>query len=339
MSRLIAILLFLATALPLRAACTGTDLLAALPADQRAALEAAAANHPYAEGLLWRAERGGQVIHLVGTLHIHDPRHAATLAQIDPLIASVDTVFLEFAPGDEQRLQRKMARDPSLAFITEGPTLPDRLGPADWATLKRQMSDRGIPGFLAAKMKPWMAMTTLALTRCAMADIQAGRRGLDHMILGRAEALGTKVRALEPVDTLFEIFGSYTEAEQLDFLRMTLAQQLNDPDAQMVTLIEAYFREEVRLVWEWSMALARDVADMTDAEWQAELARAEDALLIRRNQAWMDRILPAADRGEILVAAGALHLPGEYGLLNLLAAEGFALVPIQRKDGGDLGTK
>ena len=56
----------------------------------------------------------------------------------------------------------------------------------------------------------------------------------------------------------------------------------------------------------------------------------EDLLITRRNQAWMGPILRAASSGSVLVAAGALHLPGENGLLRLLEKEGFAITRIAR---------
>ncbi|MDJ0626807.1 MAG: TraB/GumN family protein [Rhodobacter sp.] len=330
MPRILVALLAILAALPVSAACTGTDLLAAMPAGQRDALEAAASDQPYPNGILWRAERGDQIIHVIGTLHLHDPRHRATLDRIDTHIARSDTVFLEFGPGDEKRLQAKIAQEPDLAFITDGPTLPDQLADEDWNRLRQVMADRGVPGFLAAKMKPWMAMTTLGIAKCALHDLQGGLRGLDHMVMERALELGKTPKALEPVETLFDIFGSYSPEEQLDLLRLTLDQQLDNPDAQMTTLIEAYFRGEIRLIWEWSFAVAQDAMGLSDTDWQAQVARAEEALINRRNRAWMDRILPAAADGEVLVAAGALHLPGEQGLLNLLARQGFTLTRLAR---------
>lgn len=308
-----------------RADCAGDDLIAALPEAQRAELRAAAARQPFHQGLLWRAEKDGRAIHLVGTLHLPDSRHQATLDRIAPLIEAADTVFLEIAPGDEKRLQAMIAETPALAFITEGATLPELLPEDDWQRLRAMMADRGVPGFMVAKMKPWMAMTTLGIAGCAMQALREGRRGLDQMVMDRAEASGKTPSALEPIDTLFRIFADYSPEEQLEFLRLTLAQLAADPEDQMATLAGAYFREEVWLTWEWSFAQARALMDLSDADWQDEVARAAEALIFRRNRAWMDRILPAAASGEVLIAAGALHLPGGDGLLSLLEREGFEI--------------
>jgi uncharacterized protein YbaP (TraB family) len=313
------------------AACQGRDLVAALPAADQAALTATAAQQPYAEGILWRAQRGAQVIHLVGTMHFHDPRHQATLDQVIPWLDAATTVMLELGEGDEARLQRKIAETPSLAFITEGPTLPDLLSAEDWDLLRTAMAQRGTPGFFAAKMQPWMALITLGLTKCVVEDVAAGKKGLDGLIMAYAAAIGKPAQALEDYDAALQIFGSYTQDEMLEFLRLFLQLEAFNADDQHHTLVEAYFREEIRAIWAFTVqqALAQPQG-MTEAQILAEYDRLEDALMTRRNTAWMARILAAVEAGPVVVAAGALHMPGETGLLALLEEEGFEITRIPR---------
>lgn len=328
----IALFLLWLAALPAHAGCDGTDLLDAMPADQRASLRAAADAQPYANGLLWRAERGDSVVHLVGTLHAPDPRHADTMAQITPLIDRASTVFLEFGDGDEARLQADMARNPGLAFIIDGPTLPEMLSRADWQALRGAMNDRGVPGFLAAKMKPWMAMLSLSMTKCAFQQAAKRQGGLDHLILGYARETGNPAQALEPYDSALTLMDHYSTEEQLELLSLNLAMGLDNPNDQHTTLVEAYFREEIRLIWEHGIAVSLTAPGQTREKVLADAARMEDAIVTRRNVQWMGRILPAAQAGEVFLAAGALHLPGETGLLNLLAEEGYRItrVPLTR---------
>ena len=327
----LATLFVLLTALPGFAQCTGTNLLHTMDPKDRAALEAASASQPYPKGILWHATRGTQSIHLVGTMHFFDPRHDATFTQAKPWIDAATTILLEAGEGDEARLQDKIAREPGLAFILQGPTLIDQLTPENWTRLRAAMAERGVPGFMVAKMKPWMALVTLSLSKCALLDQQNGRRGLDFNIIDYAKQIGNPAQALEPYDTALSLFEQYTNAEMLDFLRLFLGQEKFDPNDQHFTLIEAYFNEDIRILWDLAVyqALA-DPQGMTRQEILDEYARLEEALLKARNLAWMDRILPAAETGPVFLAAGALHLPGEFGVLNLLALEGFTITPIAR---------
>jgi uncharacterized protein YbaP (TraB family) len=317
---------------PAWAACTGTDLIAEMPQERRAAMFAEAEAQPFPRGILWRAERGDELIHLVGTMHFYDPRHQATFDQITPWLEGATTIMLELGEGDEARLQDHIAAEPSLAFIIEGPTLPELLSPADWDSLAEAFSDRGVPSFFGAKMRPWMALVTLGLTKCVIEDVNAGKIGLDQMISDMASALGNPAVALEDYDAVLKVFETYTQEEILTFLQLFLQLEAYDPDDNHFTLVEHYFAEEIRVVWEFGIyqSLAEPLG-MTEAEIRFEYARLEEALINIRNRAWMDRILPAAAQGPVVVAAGALHLPGEDGLLALLQEEGFTLSRVTRE--------
>ncbi|MDF0597852.1 TraB/GumN family protein [Psychromarinibacter halotolerans] len=301
--------------------CGGSDLITALPADEQERLRNLADAVPNGTGILWDAQRNGRHVLLVGTMHLYDPRHEATLDQIRPFLETADTIYLEMGAGDEARLQRMIAAEPSLAFITEGPTLPDLLGEEDWDRLRAAMADRGVPGFLASQMRPWMAMAQLGMTRCDMEALQSGKRGLDGMITAAAEALDKPALALEPIDTALTAFAAFTQQEQLDLLRYGLSQSTDQSADLAVTMAEAYFREEIQLIWEFTVALSEADETFSAEELEDQIARFEKVLIDDRNRAWMDRILSAD--GDTLVAVGAMHLPGDAGLLHLLEAEGF----------------
>jgi uncharacterized protein YbaP (TraB family) len=47
-----------------------------------------------------------------------------------------------------------------------------------------------------------------------------------------------------------------------------------------------------------------------------------------RNLRMVERITDRLAEGGVLVAVGALHLPGERGILNLLAGRGYRISPV-----------
>ena len=51
----------------------------------------------------------------------------------------------------------------------------------------------------------------------------------------------------------------------------------------------------------------------------------------KRNILWMPRLEKQLKNGNVFVAVGALHLSGEFGLINLLRAEGYQLTPLKIK--------
>lgn len=322
---LVAICLFAA---PLRAGCTGENLLLGQTPAALARLEAELARQPYPSGNFWRATRpdpsgGEQVLHLIGTYHLGDPRHDATMAAVAPLIASASAVLVEAGPDEETALKRAMATDPALLFITEGPSLLEQLETAEWQALAAAMKARGIPPFMAAKFKPWYVTMMLGIPPCAVNEV-AKLNGLDHRVRKAADAAGVPVRALEPYDTLLKIFGALTPEEQLAMIRATLPFEDRAAD-YAATLADAYFAEDSRRVWEFMRLQSHSAPGYTPEAADAEYARMEEVLMSARNRNWLPVLEEAAARGPALAAFGALHLSGQDGVLHLLEQAGFTL--------------
>ena len=309
---------------PVSAQCTGTDLMETLPTDQRAAIDRNIDGLPYARGNAWTARRGDEVVHIVGTYHLDHPRHDAVLERFAPEIDSADVVLVEAGPDEEARLKTEMTRDPSLLFLTSGPTLPEQLSEEEWQALSAAMNARGIPAFLASKMQPWYVSMMLGIPACAMAEMAKGVKGLDGRIIARAEQAGVPVRALEPYDTVFRLFDGMASETKLDMIRTSLAMDGQAED-YTATLAAAYFAEDVRVTWELGRLAAYDMPGITKAEVDAQLAEMEEALMNRRNRAWIPVIEAAAGEGPVFAAFGALHLSGEEGVLALLEREGYLI--------------
>jgi len=305
------------------AQCSGQNLINALPAAEQSSLRAAAATVPYPDGNFWRATRGTQVVHLIGTYHFDDARHATALAALAPLIAQSTLLLVEAGPAEEAALAERMAREPGMVTITDGPTLPDLLPEAEWQALSAAMAARGIPGFMAAKFQPWFLSMMLGIPPCDMARAASGR-GLDQRMIEAATARGVPVKALEPYDTLFSLFNDLTEADQLDMVRSALAMEPQAADMS-VTLADSYFAEEGRLIWEFMRLQVLGAAGTDRDQALHGLALMETALMSNRNRAWIPVITAATAKGPVVAAFGALHLSGDQGVLALLAAEGFTL--------------
>jgi uncharacterized protein len=258
MSRLIAALaatFFLAQ--PLQAQCVGENLLEKLPAAERAALDARTAQVPYPQGNYWRATKDGQTVTIIGTYHLDDPRHATARAVIAPAISAARTVLVEAGPEEEAQLLARIAKDPSVMMITEGPTLLEQMPPEDWDRLAAAMSERQIPAFMAAKFKPWYVTIMLSIPPCSIAEL-ANANGLDASVIAAAEEQNIPVRALEPYDTIFTIFGGMPDIDQIEMIMTTLAMEDRAVDMS-ITLADAYFAQDNRVIWEFMKDQALDL--------------------------------------------------------------------------------
>lgn len=318
------------------AECIGTNLIDAMTGDQRAELQAAVADVPFHQGILWRATKGDQRMILVGTFHFGDPRHAPMLDRLEPHLTDADALFVEAGPEEEARLTRALAEDPALMVDPDGPTLPERLTEREWALLSDAMAQRGMPAIMTAKLRPWYVAMMLGISPCMIAQMAetGDSGGLDHLLIDRAEALAVPVRALEPWDTVFTLFSGLTPDQELDMIRASLPAA-GYADDYAVTLTDAYFAGDVWMLWEFGRFDAYRNSGLSRTAVDEQMRLAQGQLMDGRNRDWITPLTEgaakAASRGKGIVAGfGALHLPGEAGVLNLLAQRGWT---IERLDG------
>ncbi|MFT4012308.1 MAG: TraB/GumN family protein [Paracoccus sp. (in: a-proteobacteria)] len=338
---LIPLLLVFAAAAPACAqTCQGRDLIQALPPARLDALQAASRKVPFHQGLFWRASKGDSRILLLGTYHFDDPRHGATLAQFGPELARADALLVEAGPVEEAALAQAMTSDPALIMDADGPTLPERMTAPDWQALSAAMEARGMPAVITSRLRPWYVSVMLGISPCMIRAMKetGDAGGLDHRLIRAAEAADVPVRALEPWDTVFKLFGDMTPAEEIDMLRaaMPAAEYADD---YAVTLTDAYFSGESWLIWEFGRFDAYDRSGMSRAEVDEQMRLAQEKLMDRRNESWVPVIESAAraaaarDKG-IVVGFGALHLPGGKGVLSLLGQRGWTISPVEPLGGG-----
>ena len=108
---------------------------------------------------------------------------------------------------------------------------------------------------------------------------------------------------------------------QLDLLDQALAEfeQVNAAHEQMV---DAYLENNLVSLQALSDEQLEGVSDEA-ADYFIESG------IHARNQRMLESLLPHLENNRVFVAVGALHLPGEQGLLNLLRQQGFELSPLE----------
>ncbi len=316
--------------------CVGRDLLAALPETDRAAIRDASEAVPYHQGILWQARKGDARITLVGTFHFDLPGHKALVDRLTPAIAAADALLVELGPEEEATLKAAMLADPKLVMDPTGPTLPERLDPKDWDAVAAAMTERGIPAVIASRMRPWYVAMMMGTSPCMMAQMaQDGKvNGLDWQLMDAAQAAGVPVRALEPWDTVLKMFGGLTPAEEIDMIVYALPAA-RYADDYAATMADAYERGDVWPIWEFGRVDAYRHSGLSRAEVDRMTAEAQVMLMDDRNANWMAPLTAAADaaaaRGKGVVAAfGALHLPGENGVLRLLERDGWTIEGLKK---------
>lgn len=308
---------------PALASCDGEGLLDDLTPQEATVMEAGAAM-PYAEGLLWRATRGAEEVLFVGTIHLDHPRLAEVMARVRPLLTEVEGVLLEATREEVARIQALPVEDPERLFVLDGPTLVERLSPGDWEAVTAAAGSLGIPDVMVAQFRPFWLLLTLSMPPCAMEAILAGRPGLDQRIEAEAEERGLPVAALESYETAIEVFEGIPEEDALA-LAVSTALVPELAERSTAALLDLYFAGRTGEAIALMEVTTDRLPDLSDAQRAVQLDWIEQVLLRDRNRAWIPVIEEAAADGPVLVAVGAAHLPGEDGVLALLAREGWTV--------------
>ncbi len=307
------------------AGCAGPKMADVLAPDQLAELRHRAAADPYGQGNMWKATRDGHTVWLIGTMHVYDPRLHTVMDSLYGTLADSDLVMLELDSAGMKAVEEAPVHDPDRFFINDGDTLPVILSKEDWAATREALSDLGIPAFFAAKFRLWFLNMTLMTPPCMLADKVAGYQGLDEMILDHAEDYGVPTASLDDPETLLGLFEEGTREEHIRALRATLDQWDDTKDGIAVT-IDAYFNQEARLAWEYSLDQVQETDWMTQAEIDEMIDELFSELLEGRNLAWVDKITAASETHEtVTVAVGVMHFSTEVGLPKLLAERGFTV--------------
>lgn len=323
---LFALMLAVWPALGVAQQCHGRNLIAALPADQMAEIKAKA-EVPFAHGNLWLATKAGQTITIAGTYHLNDPRFGPILDRLTPYLQSTTVLLVEAGPAEATALKARMLKEPDLIYALTGPTLPEQMSAANWQRLSDALKARGMWPALMARMRPWLLATLLSMPACMFPLDPQSEQGLDKRLMDMASARGMTILALEPYDTVFDIFAKSPAADQLTVLFQAIKGDDHSED-MATTLAESYFAGESRLYWEWSRLQLLSQPGMTKVEADRQMALVENSILTPRNKSWIPVLEKAAAKGPVLAAFGALHLSGETGVLNLLAQRGWHLSPL-----------
>ena len=165
---------------------------------------------------------------------------------------------------------------------------------------------------MMGRMKPWAAMSQLSLLEF-LPDLHAGRQPLDAMLWSKAVDAGKKVDALETVDEQLAVFDSFSMAEQIRLLELTLdsMEKAEGGRSQTRELIDTYLTGDLTAL----------VNAMNDA--MAGRSRLDEALHSRRARCpqYADggtHPRPAGRRrpgARQFFAVGAAHYAGDTGIV------------------------
>lgn len=312
------------TAISAEARCTGVDYREHLDASQKQRLQTEMSKVPFAYGNHWIATKGDRRIHVIGTMHVGDRRMGQIVRDLRPVLNKADAVLFEVSILE----MAKTTEEENEAIIRKHFLLPKnrslkKLASSEtWKMLSRVAIARGMPFETLDRLQPWAASNALLGDSCGTFGFGT-RRGMDERLARYAKRKGIPMGALETEDEAWFASSRDSLTDQMRSLELDLELHLSDAPINL-SGEEAYFDQAVWegfIMFRWEMyrhlkAPRREI----DQHWR----RFEQNLLVKRNKKWMGKIF-ATEAETLVVAVGAAHLPGRYGVLNLLKNKGYKM--------------
>ncbi|QND51135.1 polysaccharide biosynthesis protein GumN [Phyllobacterium sp. 628] len=306
------------------ASCGGKDLLAEMAktdpeklADMRKEADAI----ENGKSILWKIEKPGvKPSWLYGTMHLTDPRVLKLSDTADTAYKSAGTVVIETDEVlDPQAPLKVMANDPQLMMFTDDTTL-EKLIPQDKLEgVKAGLTAHGLSLAALNKMQPWIVSSMLAMSACEMERTKSGAAFLDIKLARDAKAEGKEVTGLETIKDQLGAMASLPLKFHVEGLieALNLGPKLPDLFETMTIL---YMRGDIGMI----VPLMRSVSP--DGSMKGETyGDFEEKMINARNRVMTDHAAPIIDKGNVFIAVGALHLPGDKGLVTLLRGKGYTV--------------
>ncbi|MDX3927601.1 MAG: TraB/GumN family protein [Shinella sp.] len=309
-------------------ACTGTNILGKLAQADPVAyskLRAEADAVANGKGIFWKIEKEDTPpSFLLGTMHVTDPRVLAMPEGADAAFAHASTVVIESDEiVDGKKASAALLARPDLTMFMDGRTIPDLLDKEDADRLSEGLRQRGLSMAAVARMKPWMIASFVALPACELTRKAAGLAFLDQKLAKDAVAEGKTLKGLETLLEQISALDSLPLEPQLQGLIQTV--ELGDGLKDVIeTMSQLYLRGDVGMIMPMMKAAAPETADG-----EAGYADFEQLIILDRNKIMADRAAPILESGNVFMAVGALHLPGDLGVIELLRSKGFTLTRLQ----------
>ncbi len=300
------------------AACAGRNLLLDRAPAYLAQLDARTDGVPFPRGRLFEVTRDGATSTVFGTMHLSDTEIAPIPDAVRARIAAAKTLLVEMTRDEQSAMMMGFVANPGLMIEPSGRRVSDMATEAQMAELDAIMVSYQFPRVVYDRMQPWLLGLTLSLPACLIGEDPDAI--LDARLEALAHAKSVPVTALDRAEEFVDLLTAPTYDEQLTAVLASLPMAAHAED-HLATAAALYRAGEIWKIWAFAELEAETLTDPGTID--PYLSFFEDILLTDRNRRWIDRMLPALAEGGAVVAVGALHLPGENGLLALLQAEGF----------------
>ncbi|MEO8760438.1 MAG: TraB/GumN family protein [Bacteroidia bacterium] len=259
--------------------------------------------------LLWEIKGNGlaKSSYLYGTYHSQDSRAHQFGDSVLVKLAKADIVVVENIDVDS-----KKALDMALM---KNKKLEDLLNKEDYEFVKENALEKmGSSGMFYNTMKPLFTMVLAGLLN----ERKEMPYTVDEFIKNEAKLQNKDVFGLETAEEAIHSLDEVSLKEQSKML-VTYFKKYDLSSSYKDTMVTMYQAQNLNGLYSFYLN-------------QKEIPVSFDKSLVeKRNKKFVERLVPYLKKQSVFCAVGALHLPGETGLINALKKQGYEVTPVFSK--------
>jgi len=257
-----------------------------------------------AESLLWQINKGSlKPSYIFGTMHSEDQRVLDLIPVISERFKQADNVAFEVLMD-----MPTMTKSANAMFILGDQTLDKLVDKTVFVQLVKALKPYKIPANMVKYFKPWAVMIILN-----MPPSKTGKF-LDLQLYKQAQELKLPTHGLETVDEQLAVFEVMSIKDQVFLLKESLKQLQQLPEL-LEKMLKLYLQGDLNALLNFSNS-------------DGIIKGLYKRLIDDRNLKMLKRMEKLLQKGNAFIAIGALHLPGEKGILQLLKQRAYVVKAI-----------
>jgi len=254
--------------------------------------------------LLWKIcdDKSQNISYIYGTIHLKDKRVFTYTDTVLSYLDSCDKLVLELDLNPMNLFQYS-----DLMMLPADTTLHDLFKPDDLVVIKEVVKNiTGMDFTTFEKLKPVVLLSFIMQYQLG-GDMNFT---LDEYLYQKGVEKSKEIIGLETVTEQFTLLETISLDIIVDYLKNP-----GDDDEELELMICDYLESNID---ELLHIMQKDET----------MISLKEEFLDDRNRKMADKIDELLNESKILVAVGAGHLPGEYGIINLLIQKGYDVEPV-----------
>jgi len=274
--------------------------------------------------LLWKVSGNGlsKPSYILGTHHLMEINFIDSINGLKPAMENTRQTVGELVLDDQAAMQTKMQQS---AQMPAGESYQDMLTAEEYSQL-----DKGLTSVIGVglqhlgKLKPGMIsmLYTITLyTKLYPKYNPMSHEAIDIYVQRIAKENNKPVLGLETIeDQIYALFDAEPQRDQAKALACVVANS-DDAKDQLDKLNEFYRKFDLMGMYDLSFNNKDEKCPLSQTQ--------QNALVRDRNNKWVEKLPGIMKSNPSFVAVGALHLPGEHGILYQLAKLGYKVEPVR----------